>query len=101
MIDSISVSKDTNINAASLDIREVGTPEEQEVFKNAGTSSFQDSKNEMQAAIAEGTATPKDNYANAIKTANDYASENYMGALGVIKPYEGLAAQKEQYQKRT
>ncbi len=86
---------DNAINESAGYIAQNGTPEEQDVFKNAYLYNYDNYTREVADAIVDGRMTSQEAYDMHLGYANDLCYQHYYGARNVVNRYEGLQAEKE------
>lgn len=94
--DAIAAARDSAVNAAGASIRAGGTGEEKTVWETAYSADFDTYIGQIGAAINEGVTDPQGGYDYTLGRANEYAAQHYMGALEVIRPYQGALAAREE-----
>lgn len=94
--DAIAAARDSAVNAAGASIRAGGTGEEKTVWETAYSADFDTYIGQIGAAINEGVTDPQGGYDYTLGRANEYAAQHYMGALEVIRPYQGALTAREE-----
>lgn len=93
--EAVNAERNQNLDTVRGTLAETGTPEEQRFLHTGGGASFAPTALQVRDSIQRGAGGVTEMQDSLYAAADKYAGEHYMGAIGVIVPYEKAVQDRE------